>query len=184
MQMITTTAPKYKLSIRFNMFEKRLKGVPAPKDHNEQTEQAGKAGATSHKGWIPADMTMTELFNHCGKGLAIAVSVFRDNYRERNHREETNIFGLDFENGGLSVEDLIIDPLISSVAGLIIPSASDRPEDPRARVYIPLSRSVTEAEYKALYSFFEGVFEGPWTKPAKTLHDFSLGLIRTQNDVT
>lgn len=133
------------ISVRFDFFKKEGRdGKPA--------------GNRSNKGWKPATLSMQQLADHVARdGNAISISVFTDGYRKHAAIEHTNLLGLDMEaheGRGLTAEELAADEFLKPYAGVICPSASDTPDSPRNRVYIPLSRSVTTDEYKKIAKVF------------------------------
>lgn len=133
------------LSVRYDFYKKEGRdGKPA--------------GNRSNKGWLTATLSMQQLADHVARdGNAISISVFTDGYRKHAAIEHTGILGLDMEahdGAGLTAEQLAADEFLSQYAGVITPSASDTPESPRNRVYIPLSRSVTTDEYKKIAKVF------------------------------
>ncbi|MBI5669878.1 MAG: hypothetical protein HZC41_17935 [Chloroflexi bacterium] len=117
-------------------------------------------GVDLARGWKAVNWTMSELAAHCASGKAMGVSVWKGGYRKAENVLETHILGLDFENGGKTAEMLATDEWLKPFAGVIMPTASDTPEAPRARVFIPLTRSVTSDEYKRLYTVFVSRYEG------------------------
>jgi len=117
-------------------------------------------GVDLARGWKAVNWTMSELAAHCASGKAMGVSVWKGGYRKAENVLETNILGLDFENGGVTAEALAADEWLKPFAGVIMPTASDTLEAPRARVFVPLSRSVSSDEYKALYAAFLARYGG------------------------
>lgn len=140
--MSTTILPHYRLSVRDDF-------------HNKE-----HFGGNPASGWRTVEWSMAQLAQHAASGKAMSISVFADGYHKVDNVTETNILGLDFEHGGLTAEDLATDDFLAPLAGVIMPTASDKLEDPRARVFIPLSRSANIVEYKALYNVFKARYAG------------------------
>ncbi len=155
------------VSIRFDFYRKWLRTsglTPASKEQQTQWEEL--AGGKSAYGWTVREMTMQELADHVTTGNAISVGIFKRGHRSRSDRTGGWILGLDFEISksakergltsadGLPVEKIIQDEFLHPFIGVAAPTSSDSPEDPRARVLIPLSRSVTPTEYRDIALVF------------------------------
>lgn len=134
--------PTYPLSIRRD-FKK--------KDHN---------GVNTAKNWKPADMSAIDLAVHVSQGYPIAVSVYKGNYRHQDNAITTRLIGLDFDDKGLpfTAEMAAEHPLISKIAAVILPTASDRPDAPRCRALCFLDRSIDADEMQRLKAVFMNLF--------------------------
>lgn len=137
-----SATPTYRLSVRSDFKNKDKDSVNLARD------------------WRSVNWSMSRLAKHLTNGFAMGVSVWRGNYRSTPNTLETNVLGLDFEHGGLTVEDLAADTFLKPFAGIIFPTTSDKPGDPRGRVIVPLSRSVTGIENRQLQHIFGALYAG------------------------
>lgn len=158
-----TTIP---VSVRYDFYKKRLKGEPEPKTDIEKEEQSRRAGRKSAWGWTTKELSMAELAHHVTTGNAISVGLYSDGHRITKTRTGGWVLGLDFEVSeqaqkagvdpatGLTVEKILNDEFLAPFIGVAAPTSSDKPEAPRSRVLIPLSRSVTPDEYTRIALVF------------------------------
>lgn len=87
----------------------------------------------------------------------ISLATFRNDYRKLEHVEQVFAVGLDLDHD-LPAWDVLAKGF-ESVSCILHTTWSSTAAEPRARVFLRLSRPVTAAEYRRVYAFCAGVVE-------------------------
>lgn len=156
----TQLAVKCRLTAYSAAFEKRPAGTKKADTVEGRKIQGNQAGAACTEGGIVVELTAEELATHSGTGKATAVGVYANSYRLGANVIEQNLIGLDFENGGMTYDDILNDAFIMAYAAVVMPTANNTPDDPRYRVFIFLDRSATYGEVQAILKVFYSKYAG------------------------
>lgn len=99
----------------------------------------------------PVVWTLDTIVNHITGGRAICIAHLKEKRRISENFQSSQMMGVDFDHGDVSVDALMRDALIAKHAFMVYPTASSKPDAPRSRALFALDAAITDPDrYKRL----------------------------------
>lgn len=99
----------------------------------------------------PVVWALDTVVNHITSGRAICIAHLKEKRRISENFQSSQMMGVDFDHGEVSVDALMRDALIAKHAFMVYPTASSQPDAPRSRALFALDAPITDPDrYKKL----------------------------------